>query len=285
MDIWSVVWIIFLISAVQPVLQQRLLVAQRVRRIKNLEKQRGSRVITLIHRREGLSFLGLPFGRFIDIDDSEDVLRAIELTDPSVPIDLVIHTPGGMVLAAEQIARALIRHTADVTVMVPHYAMSGGTLIALAADQILMAPSAVLGPVDPQIGHFPAASIINAVDTKKIDELDDETLIMADLARKAQRQVRETLRDLLTANSYSDDEAERLAEELSVGKWTHDFPITVELAQKMGLRVSTELPDDVRRMMELYPQPRGRRPSVEYIPIPYSPQKGGSEREKPPMRQ
>lgn len=63
------------------------------------------------------------------------MLRAIELTDPSVPIDLIIHTPGGLVLAAEQIARALSRHPSQVTVMVPHYAMSGGTLIALAADR------------------------------------------------------------------------------------------------------------------------------------------------------
>ena len=187
-------------------------------------------------------------------------------------------------LAAEQIARALTRHKADVTVMVPHYAMSGGTLIALAADHILMAPSAVLGPVDPQIGRFPAASIVRATEEKKVDEVDDETLIMADLARKAQRQVRETVKDLLTSNNYSGEDAERLAEELSAGKWTHDFPIRVELAQQMGLRVSTDLPDDVRRMMQLYPQPRGRRPSVEYIPLPYAPQ-DLDRREKRSMRQ
>jgi ClpP class serine protease len=69
----------------------------------------------------------------------------------SSPIDLIIHTPGGLVLAAEEIARALQAHKAPVTVMVPHYAMSGGTRIALSAGQILMSPSAVLGPVDPQI--------------------------------------------------------------------------------------------------------------------------------------
>jgi ClpP class serine protease len=37
---------------------------------------------------------------------TQDILRAIELTDPSVPIDLIVHTPGGLVLAAEQIAGA-----------------------------------------------------------------------------------------------------------------------------------------------------------------------------------
>jgi len=54
--------------------------------------------------------------------------------------------PGGLVLAAEQIAPALRRHSGTVTVFVPRYAMSGGTLIALAADEIVMDPNAVLGP-------------------------------------------------------------------------------------------------------------------------------------------
>ena len=87
------------------------------------------------------------------------VLRAIKLTDDDVPIDLILHTPGGLVLAAEQIAHALKNHPAKVTVMVPHYAMSGGTLISLAADEIVLDDNAVLGPVDPQLGQQPAASV------------------------------------------------------------------------------------------------------------------------------
>jgi ClpP class serine protease len=93
-----------------------------------------------------------PVRGFIDIDDSEAVIRAIEMTGKKVRIDLVLHNPGGLVLAAGQIASALADHPAQVTVYVPHYAMSGATLISLAADQIVMAPSAVLGPVDPQLG-------------------------------------------------------------------------------------------------------------------------------------
>ena len=102
-----------------------------------------------------MSLLGFPIVRYIDINDSEQVLRAIHMTDPDVPIDLILHTPGGLVLAALQIARAIDRHKAKVTVFVPHYAMSGGTLIALAADEIVMCEHAVLGPVDPQLGRVP----------------------------------------------------------------------------------------------------------------------------------
>lgn len=269
-DIVSIIWFFFLISSViQPLLQQRMLLARRIAAIHRLERSRGTRVITLIHRQEAFSFFGFPFGRYIDIEDSEAILRAIELTDANVPIDLVVHTPGGLVLAAEQIANALARHPADVTVMVPHYAMSGGTLIALGADRILMAQSAVLGPVDPQLGKHAAASILAAVERKDVNKVDDETLIMADMSKKALAQVRAFVVELLVGNGTSEDEAGKLADTLSQGRWTHDYPITVQTATELGLRVSTELPDEAREIMALYPQPRGRRPSVEYIPQPY----------------
>jgi len=95
-----------------------------------------------------VSVLGVPVSNFIDIQDSEEILRAIRATPNDQPIDLILHTPGGLVLAAEQIARALVEHKGKITVFVPHYAMSGGTLIALAADEIIMDANAVLGQVD-----------------------------------------------------------------------------------------------------------------------------------------
>jgi ClpP class serine protease len=272
-DITSIIWLIFVLSTIQPLLQQRVLLTRRLSAIHRLERKRGSRVITLIHRQEAFSFFGLPFARYIDIDDSEEILRAVELTDPSIPIDLIIHTPGGLVLAAEQIASGLRRHRATVTVMVPHYAMSGGTLIALGADGILMAPSAVLGPVDPQIGQWAAASILAAVAQKDVNKVDDETLILADVSKKAQEQVRSIAYELLRGNDMLEDQADKLALILSEGRWTHDFPITAETANELGLRVSTDLPDEVREIMALYPQPKGRRPSVEYLPDQYGPRR------------
>jgi ClpP class serine protease len=280
----DLLWLFFILSSLQPVVQQRLLTMQRARALRSLEKREGLRAITLIHRREGFAFLGIPFGGYIDIDDSEALIRAIEMTGKEVPIGLVLHTPGGLVLAAEQIAAALAAHGAPVTVYVPHYAMSGGTLIALAADRIVMAPSAVLGPVDPQIGEMPAASILAAVQQKDPNEIDDKTLILADVGRKAQQQVETFVARLLTPR-LSADRAKELAHLLSEGRWTHDFPIEVEHAQSLGLPVSTELPDEVRELMALYPQPRNRRPSVEYIPGPYDARPGARPaREKPARR-
>jgi ClpP class serine protease len=279
MNIVNIIWWIFLLSAIQPLLQQRALLVRRVRALRRLEKRRGSRVITLIHRQERLSLFGLPFARYIDIEDSEEVLRAIELTDPRIPIDLVLHTPGGLALASGQIAHALLRHHAKVTVMVPHYAMSGGTMIALAANEILLAPSAVLGPVDPQIGQYPAASILAAVQRKDVNKIDDETLIHADMSRKAVNQVREVMAALLTGRGMDPEAAQKLASTLSEGRWTHDYPITDEIAKDIGLPVATDLPNEVREIIRLYPQPRGRHPSVEYIPLPYGRPASRSDRQ------
>jgi ClpP class serine protease len=267
MDLGQIIWLFFMLSALQPVIKQRMLESSRQRLLARIERRRKSRVILLVHRQETMSLLGFPLMRYIDVNDAEEVLRACEMTDPEVPLDIVLHTPGGLVLAATQIARAVRGHKGKVTVFVPHYAMSGGTLISLAADEIVMSPHAVLGPVDPQLGQYPAASLIKAVARKPIAEVDDQTLIMADVAEKAIGQVREIVRELL-GRSQPADKAGRLAELLSTGTWTHDYGITFAEAQRLGLRVSSEMPPEVLQLMSLFPQPVRRQPSVEYLPIP-----------------
>jgi len=268
-NLFNIFWLFLIISSLQPVIRQKMLEAARVRQLRALEEKRSSRVITLIHRQETLALLGFPLARYIDIHDSEAVLRAIKLTGQEVPIDMILHTPGGLVLAAEQIARALCRHKAKVTVLVPHYAMSGGTLIALAADEIVMDENAVLGPVDPQLGQYPAVSIIKAVEQKDVNEVDDATLILADVARKAVRQVHQTVVDIVKLNDAAPALAEPIAEKLTSGVWTHDYPISVNEARELGLKISTEMPTEVYQLMNLYPQAGQRRPSVDYIPVPY----------------
>jgi ClpP class serine protease len=261
----DLIWFFFLLSAVQPVLKQRLLESSRQRLIAKIERQRKSRVVLLVHRQETMNFLGFPVLRYIDINDSEEVLRAIHLTDPSVPLDIVLHTPGGLVLASLQIARALHKHHGKVTAFVPHYAMSGGTLIALAADEIVMSEDAVLGPVDPQLGNFPAASILKAVARKPVEKVKDDTLILADQAEKATLQVRESVRELLAGKIPAGKDTE-LARLLSEGTWTHDHPITYETAKSFGLPVRSDIPNEFLDLMGLYPQPVRHQPTVEYLP-------------------
>ena len=273
MRFFDIFGIFLMLAVLQPVIQKRMLESRRVAAIRDFEQKRGSRVILMIHRQESVSLLGIPLSRFINIEDSEQVLRAIRLTPSDVPIDLILHTPGGLVLATEQIARALLRHRAKVTVFIPHYAMSGGTMLAMAADEIVMDENAVLGPVDPQLGSTPAASVIKVVEEKPISEIDDQTLVTADIARKAMRQVQRFVRALLEdevpMQKIKPENVDRIIEALTTGRVTHDYPILLEEATDLGLPITAGLPPEIYSLMELYPQPASGRPSVQYIPLPY----------------
>ncbi len=268
MDFLDIIWLLFIVSARSPLVQRRLLESRRLSTMRRIEESRGTRLIALIHRQETLSLFGFPLMRYIDIQDSEEIIRAVKMTDDSIPIDIILHTPGGLVLAAEQVAHALLKHPSKVTVFIPHYAMSGGALVALSGDEIIMDENAVMGPVDPQVGKYPAASIIQAAESKPIDKVDDETLILADISRKAMKQVRRCVETIL-AEKMTAPEAAKLARILTGGKWTHDYPITLEEARSINLPVSTGIPDEIFHFMTLFPQPAARRPSVQYVPLPY----------------
>ncbi len=268
-NFFSIFWILLLAwSLLSPLFGRRRVEFARLRLLNSLSTRRGSRVIAMIHRMEAISFLGIPVSRHIDIEDSEQVIRAIRLTPDDVPIDIILHTPGGLVLAAEQIAHAITRHKSKVTVFVPHYAMSGGTLLALAADEIVMDENAVLGPVDPQLGNYPAVSILRAIEQKEKNRVDDTTLILGDMAAKAMVQVYDSVYQILAAK-MPEDRAREVAKILTEGRWTHDYPITCEEIRRLGLTISNEMPYEVYRLMELYPQPAQRRPSVQYVPVPF----------------
>ena len=269
----ELIWLLIFLAFAVPVVQQRVLFLRRMTAIRHIEREHGSRVITLIHRQEALALLGFPLVRYIDIEDSESVLGAIHLTDDDIPIQLVIHTPGGLVIASTQIAQALSHHPAKVQVIVPYLAMSGGSLIALAADEIVMGPNAVIGPVDPQVSvpgrtGYPAASVLDALETPNPNR-DDSVLIMGDMARKAREQMFGIVRALLS-KTMDPEQAEETARMLSEGRWTHDYAIDLEEAREMGLPVTPEFPDEVVRLMRLYPQAGKRKPGgVEFIPVPY----------------
>jgi ClpP class serine protease len=226
----------------------------RTRKIAQLEKKRNSRVMLLVHRQESMRFLGFPLVRYIDINDSEEVLRAIQMTDGEVPPDMWFFTlPGGLVLAALQIAQAVRDHKSNVTVFVPHYAMSGGTLVALAANEIVMCKHSVLDAIDPQLGDSPAASMLKVVRTEARGG-NRRTDVRADIGRKAIAQVKQAAAGLLQ-RTLTTDRAEALAEKLATGTWTHDYPIWATTAKELGLPVRTDMPNEVLDLMSVYPQP------------------------------
>ncbi|MCK5496571.1 MAG: ATP-dependent Clp protease proteolytic subunit [Hyphomicrobiaceae bacterium] len=264
-DFSSILFILIAIMVLQPLIMGRWYALRRAQAIRAIEKEHGTRVITMIHRQEKRSLFGFSVSRHIDLEDAQTVIAAIKETPDDIPIDLVIHTPGGLVLAAMQIARAVEAHPAKVMVYVPVYAMSGGTLIALAADEIVLGEFSVLGPIDPQILGLPAASIVKARDSKPIAEVFDLTLVLADVGEKAVAQVKQGAIELLTPR-LEQAVAETIAAKLAGGHWTHDYALTASEASALGLPVKVGMPLPIMAFMKLYPQPI-QRSSVEYLPI------------------
>ena len=264
-DLSSLFWVFIAIMVLQPLLTGRWYTVRRAQAIRAIEKSHAARVITMIHRQEKRSLFGFAVSRHIDLEDAQTIIAAIRDTPDDIPIDLVIHTPGGLVLAAMQIARALEAHKAKVTVYVPVYAMSGGTLIALAADEIVLGEFSVLGPIDPQIAGLPAASIVKARESKSIEGLFDLTLVLADVAEKALAQVKRGAVELLTPR-MDQTAAEALADKLAGGHWTHDYALTASESCALGLPVKVGMPTEVMALMSLYPQPI-QQSGVEFLPI------------------
>jgi ClpP class serine protease len=275
-DFSTLVWLLIALMALQPLLTARWSAIKRAQAIRTIERKRGTRVITMIHRQEKRSLFGFSVSRHIDLEDAQTIIAAIKETPTDRPIDLILHTPGGIVLAAMQIARAVEAHPAKVTVLVPVYAMSGGTLIALAADEIVLGEFSVLGPIDPQIVGLPAASIVRARDSKPVEHVFDLTLVLADVSEKALAQVKRGAVELMTPR-LDQARAEELAAKLAGGHWTHDYALTATEATKIGLPVTVGMPLEVMELMKLYPQPV-QRSGVEFLPLDVPGRRGAHSR-------
>ncbi|VVB91796.1 Serine dehydrogenase proteinase [uncultured archaeon] len=257
--------IILLYMLIYPQWQVRSARRRRLSRIREMERKWGTKLLTMIHRREAISMLGIPVYQFIDVEDAEEVLRGIREAEDK-PIDLIIHTPGGQLHASMQIARALKNHSARTRVFVPHYSMSGGTIIALAATEIIMDKDASLGPVDPQVGDFlrgvfPAPSWLH-VARKKGLEADDTTLMMSDLSEKALNFTRSMVNELLEGKFDDKEKQDQVVEKLTGGEMIHSHLISAKDAQALGLPVSTELPPEIHEFMKYY---RAVNSNVEYL--------------------
>ncbi len=259
--------LLLLLILYSPMVKQKIDILRRNLVIRQLETKYKARFITIIHRQETSGILGFATSSYLTIEDAQQVTKAIYLTPPTMPIYLVIQTPGGIALAAEQIARSLKAHKAEVKVFIPFMAMSGGTLIALAAKQIHMTEHAVLGSVDPQLSMgwfstYPAASILEALNEPN-PHREDTTLMLGDISKKAISQITSTVEYLLSNHPRSKE----IAEQLATGKHTHDYPITYERALELGLPVVKGIPEDIYNLMKFY---KTTSASINYIPEPYA---------------
>ncbi len=236
-------------AAIGSLPSKQQVLAERERIKLELERERGTKVITLIHRRESWT----PAGEEPEIvlEDSEAVLAEIRRTPPDKPIDFVVHGPGGLSLAAQQMAMAVKSHNAKTTAFIPFYAMSGGSLVALAANEIRMDKNSIIGPVDPQIGEHSASAYISILKRKSLDSIRDETFMLAERAELETRNTKEFVKWLLR-DKMNERQAARVAEFLTGGYMSHDTMITLDPARKIGLNVVEGIPDRVYEMFRSF---------------------------------
>jgi ClpP class serine protease len=223
------------------------ILARRAQLIHELEQERGTKVLTLIHRKE-------PWNKGDDeqeitLENSEEILLRVRETPPDTPIDFIVHTEGGSTFAADMIAMALKHHKGKVTVMVPFYAFSDGTYLVLAGDEVMMERYSLLAPVEPLVDDMPANWIMAVLNRKPIETIADRTVLLAETARMETENARGFVKWLLE-DKMSEDQASQVANFLVGGVMASTTPITLDVARAIGLKVIEGIPEKVYQLFE-----------------------------------
>jgi ClpP class serine protease len=231
--------------------------------IARMEQRRGTRVLCVIHN-------DMMESASVDLLTTEDTLTALYALDPHAPLDIILHTPGGLAYQGMQLARALKAHKGKKTVFVPFYAMSAGTIMTLAADEIVMSDHAALGPIDtqiyvPSIGmRFPTRAILSVLETKPMKKIADDVLETALQCKRDMPEHHNNAIELM-AGTYSSSAASKIAHRLNDGELTHGYPLTYAEAKKLGLKVSNAMPSEPLEILRIFRRDRSAR-SVLFCP-------------------
>lgn len=217
-------------------------------------------VITIVHRGEtGGVIRSLMASECISLKTQQDFLDQYEKLDHDRDIHLVIQTTGGSLSCAEAISNFILNHRGRgrVIAYVPRYAYSGGCLIAISCDHIVMGQNSIVGPCDAQlsgnIGHYSVSSIIRTVDYKREHDqkIDEQWLATAYDSTLTQERQRAYMDKLVKKGLYPQAVADRIYQELFTGKYNHDQPFMAADAKELGLKVDvvSQMPDWVLKYL------------------------------------
>jgi len=144
----------------------------RCKYIEALSKKTGR--TTIVYYSGWLSAPAFLPSHVINDDDKSGFMQTAHKVAHKSGLDLVLHTPGGSVTAAESIVDYLLKSfNGDIRVIVPQIAMSAGTMIACSSRQILMGRQSNLGPIDPQVNGLPAYDVLSEFDRAVKDSAAD----------------------------------------------------------------------------------------------------------------
>ena len=172
---------------------------------------------------------------------------------------LLLNSPGGSIASSYKIARALRISFEDITVYIPHVAASGGTLIALIGNVIVMGMMSQLSPLDPildEIGGRPVSAklIVDAnstltsfFETTPLEDAPYTAKILADKYDPVQIQEAEAIMDLmeryvcevLEKSNYTESDVQRIAHQLVRGFSIHEEVINELAGKKLGLKIKS----------------------------------------------
>ena len=117
------------------------------------------------------------FATSINHEDIHGLMCAAHGLDDTRGLSLILHTPGGEMTSTETMVDYLRRKFDYIEAIVPVYAMSGGTMIALNANKIVMGKQSQLGPIDAQLqlpgGSVSASSILDQFNTAREEIVED----------------------------------------------------------------------------------------------------------------
>jgi hypothetical protein len=178
------------------------------------------------------------------------------LQQPVKKLMLLLNTPGGGLHSSYKVAKALRKAFDEIEVYVPHMAASGGTLISLTGNKIVMGPMSQLSPVDPQVVYrnrrvsalfvrhaFNRISKLFETKTKEeapyphqalADKLDP---ILMEVDSAAVNTAHQYVRKILDLAQYDEETAQEIAGMLIFGYPDHDSDIDYEGAEGLGIRV------------------------------------------------
>jgi ClpP class serine protease len=196
--------------------------------------------------------MGLFGGSMIGRDTLRDISRAL-IKFAGKPFDLIIHTPGGEIFPSQFIARMFKQYPGQIRTIIPLYSMSGGTLLSLSTDQLVMPRTASLGPIDPQLGNlfrFGSAKAWDKIVKLKGKKAEDQSISFAFMGKQYTKTIRKQLMNLIRFDMREKDKR-RFVNFLTSGEIEHGYPITPEELRGFGVPVKLLNPQVAEKLWDI----------------------------------
>jgi len=171
------------------------------------------------------------------LNDIETAVRSFK----GKPFDIILHTPGGYVFYAQLLSKAIRSYGGNVRALIPFYAMSGGTMLALSCNEIVMGNFACIGPVDPQLGGLFSAGSAKSwkeVIRRKGRKANDSTIQYAYAGEQYTKTIRSDIKKLLESRIEDSEQLEKTVDILTDGTLEHAYQLDISRLADIGISVT-----------------------------------------------